>query len=54
MEENYSTQVAVITYPKEGASSNFVRFHVEAERSKGHVIVFCDGYARVHQKKVKK
>ena len=46
---NYKDQIGIITYPPEGANSNFVRWHVEAERTKGNVIVFCDGHARVHR-----
>lgn len=42
-------QIGIITYPKEGANSPFVRHHVELERAKGNIIVFCDGYARVHR-----
>lgn len=46
----YKDQIAIITYPKNGgAQSVFVRHHVEAGRKAGHVIVFCDGYARVHR-----
>lgn len=46
---NYNEQIGIITYPEDEAQSNFVRHHVAYERSRGNVIVFCAGYARIHK-----
>lgn len=44
---NYGHQIGVIVYGN-NAHSNWAQWHINSERAKGHVVILCSGFARVH------